>query len=423
MGSLVSTLLQDYRDLDLIFLYQKGDGACPDKASYDEYRQKAAECGKNIMLSDYDPRVKDVCRIKNYNIIELEFENDQSLDSGAYYKFIGAGGWKNYDYIFFMQEGAIFTAADTIGSTIRFAEKNNVHSLSSGHEKQRLPKDLFINWNTRSPNPTSLGVFHDRMIQATFDIFRRDKDFDTLYEAWKSDFPVENQHHIPDLGNKSRFLNSIRNKSYELLYKVSEKRIISNEVFKNVFVFIDSLLASYEGSISANSINKNHQPVIIHDPYIIVDRKSRKLSKTVTFKEEGSLKFHKANDNESQWFGCCCIHMLSRQFMQSFSDRLDEFKMYDVLELPFSATALEVIWGFLPSWLGYDKWFFDGIYRPRKNPCTREWEDFPVWMARYLNRYYRSRLYIEPEGDFIKISKMSGNLSFLKDSLNSYYFK
>ena len=74
-----SALSQSYRDFDLIFLYQNGDGSCSEKESYNEYRQIARECGRNIMLSEYDSRVRDACKVNlnNKDILTLELENDQ----------------------------------------------------------------------------------------------------------------------------------------------------------------------------------------------------------------------------------------------------------------------------------------------------------------------------------------------------------
>jgi hypothetical protein len=425
MGSLVSALSQSCRDFDLIFLYQNGDGSCSEKESYNEYRQIARECGKNIMLSEYDPRVRDACKVNlnNKDILTLELENDQSLDSGAYYKFIKNGGWGKYDYVFFIQEGAIFTSPCVIESFLDFAAKNNVHFLSTGHEKQCLPKEVFTNLNRRNPFPSKLDIFHDKMIEEVFAIFRRDIAFEKLYKEWQASFPIENQHHIPDLGREYRVLNSIRNRLFVITHKIKQVSKAKKDLSRTILRRWDSLTRVYEKLRFLNLIAHNYRKEEIPHSYIAVNAKRRNLNSIVDFKEEKGVKFHKANDNNLQWFGCCCIHMLSNEFLDSFSSKLHEYQMFDMLDFPFSATALEVIWGFLPSWLGFDKWFFDGIQRPRKNFYTREWEDSPEWMAHYLNWFFRGKLYVEPEDDFIKIKKMSGDLAYLTECLNSGYFK
>ena len=108
MSTWITILAQDYQDFDIYVVYNLGDGRCPDKSSYDVYRQfeqgtgresalspeieresrqkynqLARRSGINPQLSPFDERVRDVCRIHRNNVFELQFENDHALDSGT----------------------------------------------------------------------------------------------------------------------------------------------------------------------------------------------------------------------------------------------------------------------------------------------------------------------------------------------------
>ena len=155
-------------------------------------------------------------------------------------------------------------------------------------------------------------------------------------------------------------------------------------------------------------------------PYIHVNGKKRRLGDVVSFVEDGGGRFHRVK--EPEWFGCATNHLMSRRFLERFSVKLEEHDMYDVLDLPFAGSALEVIWGFIPIWLGFDKWFTDGFHRVRKDFVTYRREDDPEGMASYINRYHRGRLCVGWQGHYVKIKNMSKDLAELKDLLNDYYF-
>ncbi len=421
MSTLISTLAQGYRNMDLFFIYQKGNGSCEGKRSYDEYRRIAIRCGVNPQLSDEDARVNDVCKVKGHNVVNLEFENDHALDSGAWYKFIKTGLWKNYERVFFIQEGSVFTSSHVLESAVSFSVNNGVNFISSGHEKQRLPRELVTNLNRRNASGLEMDIFHDRMIADTFGIFRRDKNFDALYEKWSSDIQIETQNHTPDMGREYWFLTNLRNKIYEMTYRAREKGLFTPGLFRNNLRIFDFAVKKYEQFRSAESVRSGRKAVFPVIPYIVVNTKKRRLTELVGFKEENGVRYHLENGPE--WFGCSCQHLLSRKFLESFSGKIEEFKIYDVLELPFSGSALEIIWGFLPSWLGYDKWFFDGIHRVRKNFFTYEREDNADGMAHYLNWYYRGMLNVVADGDFIKIKRLNKDLNYLKNMLCELYFR
>lgn len=133
------------------------------------------------------------------------------------------------------------------------------------------------------------------------------------------------------------------------------------------------------------------------------------------------VAFHRVD--EPEWFGCATNHLMSRTFLERLSAKLDQFQIYDVLDLPFAGAPLEVIWGFIPAWLGFDKWFTDGFHRVRKDFVTSRREDDPPEIATYINRYYRGRLAVTWRGDYLKVSAVGRGLERLREQLPPVYFR
>jgi hypothetical protein len=113
---------------------------------------------------------------------------------------------------------------------------------------------------------------------------------------------------------------------------------------------------------------------------------------------------------------------MSRALLERFHDRLTRFGMYDVLDLPFAGTSLEVIWGLLPAWLGFEKWFTNGFHRVRKHFATYQREDYPPEMASYINRYHRGRLVVGWRDDYLKLQAWHPELGDLRQVLPQAYF-
>jgi hypothetical protein len=105
------------------------------------------------------------------------------------------------------------------------------------------------------------------------------------------------------------------------------------------------------------------------------------------------------------------------------SKKYDKYDLWEIADQPFSASALELVWGILPSWLGFRKWFFDGVHRPRKNFLTFAREDDIEGVCRYLNIYYRNIVKVKPCGDFIKITYLSSDYKYIKKNLGRDFFK
>jgi len=382
MSTLVALAAQDYKDFDLYFLYQAGDGSCPQRKSYQDYLRLSEKGGKFLQLSPYDQRIKEiVSRINFKNLFEIELENDHALDSGAWYKFIKTKTWLKYDYVFFIQEGALFTRDNVVSAALDFVKKKDIGFLSSAHEKRKWPKDILLSCNSRGNNPQEMDLFHDQRLKEVFSIFCRDSNFKKLFNEWSVGFNVTTQNHLPNIAlsplsfKLRRIVEAVKRKDLALL---SEKVIYENAQRR----FLKDVVGDYT--------------------------------------EYNGVIFHKEINPE--WFGCSCQHLLSRKFLELFSQKLEEHSIYEVLDIPFCAGALEVIWGFLPKWLGFDKWFFDGIHRVRKDFVTYKREDDCAGMCCYINKYFHGKFHVVPSGDFLKIDRINHRYRYLKEILGKEFF-
>ena len=422
MSTLITTLMQDYEGADLYFAYNVGDGVCMNKPSYDEYFDLADRYGIDPQLSPYDPRVRDVCRVRGFNVHEIEFENDTTLDSGAWYKFLQTGLWRRHEHVLFLGEGSLLTRVGTLSAMKSLARARGVHFVASGHEKRRLPRALMLNYYGRSPNATPMHAFHDRMIRQTFEIFCRDPAFRAVFDRWPDDGPAATENHVPDIWPRSRW--------GQRWAGVLNGRQVDGTGFRSA---LKHGVAKRRSLILALDRVRTHARVRIqrHKPRpdpgrsgavqrIYVNGLLRPAHEVVEVVEEGGAHFHQAS--EPEWFGCTVAHFFSREFLERLTERLERYAMYDALDLPYAATALETIWGLIPAWLGYDKWFTDGIHRVRKNFVTNRREDDAATMAWYINQYYRGALCVAPSGDSVKLRAWHPSLEFLTERLNEHYF-
>ena len=396
MSTLITALAQDYQDADLYFLYNVGDGGPGRSAA-------------NGQLSPFDERVREVCRLNRSAIFELEYENDDTLDSGAWYKFIREGRWKAYDWVLFVGEGTLFARPNLVSSMLSLASSEPaVHVIASGHEKRRLPKNVVLNYKERENDPSEADRLHDRTIAQAFEIFNRDPSFRRLFDAWGSDFVAQTQYHVPSSGPPSPLLRRFRSAWIRRLGSPS-----LGGPLRQLPWSIESFLARRYMSRWADAPSTTAAD-------IYVDGVLRTADSVANIVRIGEVGFHQLQGPE--WFGCATNHLMSRTFLERFSAKLEEFQKYDVLDLPFAGTPLEVIWGFVPAWLGFDKWFTDGFHRVRKDFVTYRREDYPPEMATYINRYYRGKLAIGWRGDYLKVLAVEPGLDRLREQLPAVYF-
>lgn len=416
MGTILTLLSQEHQDADLFFVYNLGDGGAS-RESYREYRDLSAQAGVNAQLSDFDERVRSVCQLRDRSFVELHYENDHSLDSGVWYKFIRDGRWRDYDYVLFAGEGLLLADPVVLRALVAFADRRQVHFIASGHEKRRVPREAVERTCQRGHGQTPLDVFHDRMIAETFGVFARDPEFRSVLDRWGSDFDPETEHHVPGV--------TVRGEAWRRLRGRIQGR------WDSAYTNPDVPLAGRVARAVPPAIDRwtsrarmwTPPPRAAGGPLMAYPGGSyaaRPVTAAAEIEVEQGVGFHRVD--EVEWFGCTVIHLMSRSLLERFSEKLDRFGMYDALDLPFSGSALEVVWGFLPAWLGVDKWFTNGFHRVRKHFATYQREDYPPELASYINRYHAGRLAVGWERDFLKLRAWRDGLGDMRRALPSVYF-
>ena len=419
MSSLVTLLSQDRPGADLFVVYNVGDGTI-ESESYREYRGLVSAQSINTQLSPFDPRVRDVCQMRGHQVVELEYENDQALDSGTWYKFIRDGRWRDYDYTLFVGEGTLFAHPRLLSGLLDFATQNAVHFVASGHEKRRLPRTVWDQYIQRGRDAKPLDVFHDRMITESFRIFARDPEFRRVYDRWGADFAVETEHHVPQVALDGPLARKARARIQRRWGSPSSAAAVSwvGRWLRQLPPTLDRWNArmSLAAGLDAGMETPSGPPLAYSGGRF----DTSPVGHAVDAATVNGVGFHRVDGPE--WFGCATNHLMSREFLERFTRKLEAFQMYDVLGLPFAGTPLEVIWGMLPAWLGTEKWFTNGFHRVRKNFATYQREDDPAVMASYINRYHRGRLVVAWEGDFLKLRAWRPDLGDLRRVLPAAYF-
>lgn len=381
MSTLLTLQLQKYQQFDIYFLYQVGDGSCEDKTSYFEYFEIANKFGVNPQLSPYDSRVKEVVKACQYgNSYDIELENDHGLDSGAFLKFIKTCLWERYEHVFFIQEGTVFTSDLVLSSALEFMKKNTIHFLATGHEKRRMSRKTLIGKDYPGVAGDEFKLYQREKIESVFHVFCRDKDFKEIYNQWHGNDIGSTEHHVPDV--KFSYFQKVR-------HSITTLRHHCDFPLFNRAIYVDGFRRSYDKIIS---------------DYKILNK----------------ITFHK--ENNPFWFGCSCQHIFTHEFLKKLTAKMEFHKMYDALDIPFAGCALEPIWGFMPKWLGYEKWFFDGIHRIRKDFTNYRREDDAKGMCAYINTYFGGDLEVVEDGDYVKIKKCNKKYDHLRHRLGSAYF-
>lgn len=444
MSTLTTILAQDIRDADVYVAYNVGDGECPTKPSYASYRALASENarrdlqrdleresyaaydlharerGLNSKLSPFDDRVRTVCRLRGLTVTELEFENDHALDSGVWWKFIRGGLWRQYDYVLCVQEGTILTQANVLSAALRFANEGHADFVAGAHMKAALPQSSLFDYNGRHPGALPIDHFHDRMIRETFDTFRRDPEFDRAFALWPDDIEPQRQHHVPDIWGQGpwqrlrRAVDADAGLPDQFIYRAVATWLRDHRPLvrrSNARLSALRVMVGPHGRIRRASDEER----------IYVDTVLRRLDDVVSPIDVDGVKFHREDGVEC--YGCGCNHLFSRRLLERLTERMERYGLYDALDLPFAGTALEVIWGFIPRWLGADKWFFNGLHRVAKNFATYRREDEPMDVADYLNRYYAGDLAVGWQGDYLKVWRATAaHAARLRHHLDASYF-
>lgn len=416
MGSLLTLLSQEHWEGDIFFVYNLGGGEST-RESYAEYREVAARAGVNTQLSPFDERVRRVCQLRGVKFVEIEYENDHGLDSGAWYKFIRDGRWRDYEYVLFAGEGLLMANPRALSALVAFADRRGLDFIASGHEKRRSPRTVMQYARKRGAAKTLMDTFHDRMIAEAFESFCRDPEFRAIYDRWESGYETETEHHVPGVtstGESWRRMRGRIQRRWDSAY-VNPDVSTAGRIARALPHAIDRWASSARLRMPP-VFEKGGAPMA----YAAGSYEARPVINATEVDAERGVTFHRLDRPE--WFGCTVIHLMSRPLLERFSERLDRFGMYDVLDLPFAGSALEVVWGFLPQWLGVEKWFTNGFHRVRKHFATYQREDYPPEIASYINRYHRGRLVVDWEGDFLKLTAWRSSLGDLSRILPAEYF-
>ena len=416
MSTLLTLVSQERQEADLFFVYNVGDGESL-RESYREYREVAARAGVNSQLSPFDERVREVCRVRGWNVFELEYENDHGLDSGCWYKFIRDGRWRDYEYVLLVHEGMLLANPRLLAALVAFADRRKVHFVASGHEKRRVRRTSMEPDPAGDPASTPLDDYHRRMMAETFGIFCRDPEFRPVYDSWRSDFPVETEHHVPRVNAQGVLERRVRariQKEWGSAFTDPDASWAGRFIRSGPHA-VDRWSSRARMGLGLAEPAESQPLAYIGGSYDVSP-----INNASAIDIERGVTFHRVDAQE--WFGCATNHLLSRTFLERFSDRLNRFGMFDVLDLPFAGSALEVIWGFLPAWLGFEKWFSNGFHRVRKHFSTYQREDYPPEMASYINRYHSGRLVVEWQGDYLKLKAWRSDLGDLRQVLPAVYF-
>jgi hypothetical protein len=401
MSSIISLAMQEDTEFDLHVIYIRGDGENRDRESYSNFFEIAdRDLSKNFQLTNDDKRILAILKDTNFTINFHEVDNDHGLDTGAWYKFIKKGVWKEYDHSFFMMEGFIFTSPKILSSVKKFTHNHRCDFLDMGFEKRYISKELLFNMLTRV-NPSEMDIYHQEIINKTFDIFCQDQEFTKIFNSWSV-------YDKKDVSNMSQDLLSSLSENFEgvTFYNVPSSTYSIKEKMK---LYILNILKG-----------KRYLPPV--KDFVIVNPEGTYYQRDSLFDSiniEG-VNYHK--EKSPFFYGCMCQHVFSHSFLESMEKKFNEFDLWKTADLPFSATPLESIWGMLPSWLGFEKWYFDGVHRPRKNYLTYKREDDVIGMCKYINRHFKGKIKVIAEGDFIKITRISKQFEYIANILGDSYY-
>lgn len=355
-SSLISLLLQRTNlKYDIHFIIIKGDGKNLSYSSYKNYFKYSKLFNqKNSQLSDFDPKTLDIIKKLKKNYKFHYVDNDQGLDSSAWVKFIKKKIFLKYDYSFFLMEGFIFTSENVLESINKFIKQKKPNFVTSGHEKRIILKQYFFeNFLTKKKKIKSIEDFEKYNSFKIISQFLTDKKFKKIIYNWPK-----------SLDEKIKG----RTENHSTKYKIS--------LMNKIKLLIKSFL------FRGNLINFKKYKFIVTEnkSYFLNFEKKRKV---FSFKD---ILYHL--EDSPYFYGCSCQHLMSKNYLSKLDKYLTKNKINTLIKLPFFATPFEILWGIFPSVLGYKKWFFNGIHRPRKHFLNLDRDDDVKGVASYLNLYF-----------------------------------
>ena len=387
-SSLISLLSQDDLDFELNIIYISGDIKKNSKLkTYEDIKSDTEE--ENKQITKEDKEILEILENFNFKYKIHYYENSHGLDSAAWYRYIKEKQWQKNDFSFFLMEGFIFTNESVISSFKKFAKNNNPDFIGAGFEKRFFPLQKFLNTFKQKKNLTSMDNLHMTMLGEIFDDFCKDENFRTVYDKWGQE--------------SKKYINGYTH------YHLPTKNL--NPIYKIIFYFNYIF-------IKKKFFNPFKKNIFISD--IKNNRYLAPLSESV----EKIYSYKNTNYHIDNYFtyACMCQHVFSKNFLNKFFIFLEKNNLFETTNKPFSASSLEIVWGLIPLSLGFNKWFFDGIYRPRKNFVNhRRIDENPKNIARLFNNFH-SLVKVKNTKKSIKINFYNKKLNHNFKFLTKYFF-
>lgn len=348
--------IKPYISYELNFVIIKGNGECKNKKSYKKYFnlvKKTKE--RNIMLSNFDKNLNAIINKHKHNSI-IYIENDHGLDSGAWLKIIKKKNYQKYDYSMFLMEGFLFTNNMVLSSISQFIKINRPNFISTGHEKRIILKNLIKRLNINNKK-SLLENYQQSIFDKVFYEFSLTKEFGKIIKNW------------PKHLKKNGLISKGRTENHVPKYNFS--------LFEYLKIYLRSFM------ISKKIINPFKQNIYVSDDNNRYFEPIKRISSKIIKVKETTFHLEK----NPYFFGCSCQHIFSKKILDKLNFFLKKNNLFKIINYPFLADSIELIWGLMPSAFNYDKWFFDGIHRPRKNFLNYKREDNKNGMKNYLKFY------------------------------------
>ena len=384
-SSLISLFNQTDLNFELNIIHIKGDGNSNDKFLQDY--NKFSSNQKNEQLTDSDPKILEILKKIKFSYNIFSYQNNHGLDSGAWIKFIKSKFWEKYDYNFFLMEGFIFTQNTFIEDFKSFANFNKPDFIGTGFEKRYLPLQNFL--NSMKDTNNKIDEYHNKCINQIFDDFCVSEKFKNIYEDW-SNYSIRN--------NKGYTQYFIPMKLFSNYRKI--KLYLKHIYYKN------KIYLPYEHSILICDEDNSFYTL----PVVNLNIKTQRFGKT---------NFHIDN---SFVFSCMCQHIFSKKFLEQLYLFFKQNDLFNIYLKPFSATSLEPIWALYPKIFGFDKWFFDGIYRPRKDFFSYRRIDVNVDDISLIFNKFHSEVKTKNVKNSIKITSYNPKLINKFEYLDKFFF-
>jgi hypothetical protein len=374
-SSLFSLFSQKIKiDYDLHFILIKGSGESRSNKKYFEYYKIVDQYKiSNSQLSAFDDQIHATIKKVKRKYYLHEFENDHGLDSGAWLKVIQKKLWVKNDYSLFLMEGFVFTSNTALQDIFTFIDAKKPDMLAAGHEKRFLNKKIATKTTKPEHLKNEMDIFQEKAIFNILEILCKNSHFKKIINNWPDKIIFNKKYFFEGITQ-----HNVRICSFDLitLIKLEVKSMLK---YFRFFFFKKKILISEKKKYftSIDCISSNWQSY-------------------------GNTTFHQ--EISPYYFGCSCQHLFSNKALLLIDDLFNKNNFYDLKNYPFLGEIFEIIWGMIPKVLGFEKWFFDGIHRVRKNFITDKREDDIDGMIKYLNLYNNKSIFLKKNNEIQYLS-------------------